>query len=69
MASNTLDILRPSREDELEALSLFEKFADQEVSFTDCISFVLMQRQQIKRVFSFDRHFQYAGFTLWPEER
>ena len=69
MTSSTLEILRPSPEDELAALDLFEKFADQEVSFTDCISFVLMRRRQIKRVFSFDRHFRHAGFTLWPEER
>ena len=35
MASVALNILRPLREDELEALGLFEKFADQEVSFTE----------------------------------
>jgi predicted nucleic acid-binding protein len=69
MASTTLEILRPSREDEMDALDLFEKFADQEVSFTDCISFVLMRKYQIKRVFSFDRHFRHAGFTLWPDEQ
>ena len=39
------------------------------VSFTDCISFVLMRKRQIKRVFAFDRHFMHAGFTLWPADR
>jgi predicted nucleic acid-binding protein len=69
MTSHTLNILRPSHEDELEALGLFEKFADQKVSFTDCISFVLMRKRQIKRVFAFDRHFMHAGFMLWPAVR
>ncbi len=66
MMSETLSILRPSFEDELEALGLFEKFADQEVSFTDCISFVLMRGGRIKRAFAFDRRFGQAGFDLWP---
>jgi predicted nucleic acid-binding protein len=67
LTSTALEILRPAREDEMAALDLFEKFADQEVSFTDCISFVLMRKHQIKRVFSFDRHFRHVGFILWPE--
>jgi len=67
--STSLEILRPSQEDELAALDLFEQFADREVSFTDCVSFVLMRGRQLKRVFSFDRHFRHAGFTLWPESQ
>ena len=64
--SNELHILRPLLEDELTAINVFEKFADQEVSFTACVSFGLMQKAEIKRVFSFDRHFERAGFELWP---
>ena len=30
-------ITRPDQKDELEALALFSKYADQEVCFTDCI--------------------------------
>jgi predicted nucleic acid-binding protein len=65
-SSEVLKILRPEEGDELVALDLFEKFADQQVSFTDCISFVLMQKNGISRAFSFDKHFLYAGFRLWP---
>ncbi len=46
-------------------MDLFEKYADQRVSFTDCISFVLMRRHKIRQVFSFDRHFELAGFVVW----
>jgi len=66
MASRQLEVLRPVEETELAALELFEKFADQKVSFTDCTSFVLMRERRIDRVFSFDRHFALAGFELWP---
>lgn len=65
-ASKTLLILRPAADDEHEALGLFGKYADQEVSFTDCISFALMKRNHIRRAFAFDRHFKDAGFELWP---
>jgi hypothetical protein len=64
-SSATLSILRPSQEDELDAIASFEKFSDQEVSFTDCVSFVLMKRKGIKRAFAFDRHFEDAGYELW----
>ena len=65
-SSKALEILRPTSEDEHDALLLFEKYADQEVSFTDCISFVLMKRRRIGRAFAFDRHFKDAGFEQWP---
>jgi uncharacterized protein len=65
-ASSLIQILRSEKEDELRALDLFIKFADQSVSFTDCVSFVLMTRSKIKQVFSFDRHFDSAGFMRMP---
>lgn len=48
------------------ALRFMRKFADQAVSFTDCLTFALMKREGIKTVFGFDRHFQAAGFHVWP---
>ncbi|MBT8365801.1 MAG: PIN domain-containing protein [Deltaproteobacteria bacterium] len=65
-ASQAFTICRPDKEDEIKALQFFSKYADQHVSFTDCISFVLMKREKINRVFSFDRHFELAGFHLIP---
>jgi predicted nucleic acid-binding protein len=64
--SEAFSILRSTQDDELEALELFEKYADQSVSFTDCLSFVFMRRQRIPRAFTFDRHFRDAGFEVWP---
>lgn len=64
-SSRGLTILRPDEEDELGAVELFEKYADQRVSFTDCVSFVLMRRHRLSHAFAYDRHFQLAGFRLW----
>src|SRR3989338_5595321 len=62
--SGLFQIARTTEEDELAALVLFEKYTDQAISFTDCLSFVLMKRINIQKVFSFDRHFSQAGFGL-----
>lgn len=66
LGSEVLEILRAGSEEETAALALFEKLADQLVSFTVCLSFALMRREGIRRAFSFDRHFTTAGFELWP---
>ena len=66
LTSRLLVVLRPTKDDELAALDLFEKLADQEVSFTDCVSFALMREAGIKRAFSFDRHFDLLGFERSP---
>ena len=64
-SATTLKILRPDADAELAALDLFEKFADQEISFTDCVSFALMREAGIRQVFSFDADFERAGFKKW----
>jgi uncharacterized protein len=65
-ASEALRIFRADEAVEKRALGLFEKFADQNVSFTDCVSFALMSQHAIERAFTFDRHFALAGFEVWP---
>lgn len=64
-SSAAFEILRPSAADESAALAVALKFADQRLSFTDCLSFVLMQRAGLRRAFTFDAHFALAGFELW----
>ena len=62
--SERLEIICSDREDETAALRLFHKFADQRVSFTDCVSFALMRKFGIETAFTFDRHFLQAGFRV-----
>ena len=47
------------------ALGFFNKFSDQSVSWVDCESFALMRSTRITRAFTFDRHFEDAGFHTW----
>lgn len=63
--SSALTILRPTVDEEIVALGLLEKLGDQKVSFTDCVSFALMKRHDLRRAFTFDRHFESAGLEAW----
>lgn len=57
--------LAATRPEIAKAGALMNKFADQGVSFTDCVSFVLMKRENLRQAFAYDRHFVHAGFSLW----
>jgi len=46
-----------------EGLQLFQSRPDKEWSLTDCISFVVMQREGITEALTGDHHFEQAGFT------
>lgn len=61
-----IEWLRAGEDEWAKALVLMRKYADHGVSFTDCISAVLMKRVGMKRVFGFDRHSDSMGFRLWP---
>ena len=49
------------RQDVSAAWEAFRRFADKDWSFTDCLSFVVMQRLGITTAFSFDHHFRQFG--------
>ena len=44
-------------------LSLYEKRLDKDWGLTDCISFVVIQREEIIEAFTSDKHFEQAGFV------
>lgn len=69
LSSSEITVLRSGPSEELEALALMDKFSDQKPGFVDCVSMALMRRRRLTSVFGFDRHFQIAGFRLWPDER
>jgi predicted nucleic acid-binding protein len=56
-----------SNEDiEAEAEPILVEYSDQDFSYTDAVSFVIMKRQKIRKAFSFDKHFVIAGFVNIP---
>ena len=58
-------LLRITEEDERIAWEIFRQYPDKGFSFTDCTSFVLMERLGINTAFAFDNHFaQYGKFLI-----
>ena len=47
-----------------EGLRLFAARPDKHWSLTDCISFVVMQREGIPEAITGDHHFEQAGFRI-----
>ncbi|MBI4320918.1 MAG: PIN domain-containing protein [Chloroflexi bacterium] len=49
---------------ELEAEDLLAKYADQDLSYVDATTFVVMHHLAIKEALAFDHHFVVLGFVL-----
>lgn len=49
------------------AESIFLKYADVRLSFTDCTSFALLSQHTADEVFGFDAHFERMGHILQPK--
>lgn len=45
-----------------EGLKIYEAVSDKSWSFTDCISFAIMQQRNLRCALTYDRHFEQAGF-------
>lgn len=59
-----LERVRPSDFD--AAWNLFERRPDQRLSFTDCTSFVLMERLKLAAAVALDQDFRALGLTTLP---
>ncbi|MDH7485361.1 MAG: type II toxin-antitoxin system VapC family toxin [Anaerolineae bacterium] len=53
---------------EREAEKLLQQYADQDFSYTDAVSFVLMRERGLHEAFAFDQHFATVGFVVLPGE-
>lgn len=60
--SAALETVRVDPETFQESKAFFLKHRDQEFSFTDCTSFVLMRRWKLRQALATDAHFRSAGF-------
>jgi predicted nucleic acid-binding protein len=51
----------------MQAEEILRRYAEQDFSLVDAVSFAVMRERGIAEAFAFDRHFLIAGFTLVPE--
>lgn len=51
---------------EVEAEHILRQYADQDFSYVDAVSFVLMRHRGLTNAFAFDQHFATAGFVCVP---
>lgn len=61
-----LEIFRPDAKIELSAKSLLTKYRDQAISYTDAVSFAVMNELNLDDYFGFDKHFRILGFNGLP---
>jgi predicted nucleic acid-binding protein len=64
--SGLVEIIRVSETHEECAWTIFEHYAGQDFSFTDCTSFAVMQELQLSHAFTADHHFTTMGFIVVP---
>ena len=51
---------------ERRAWQIFKKYDTAGFSFTDCVSFAVMEALEIKQAFTFDEHYDVMGFERLP---
>lgn len=64
-ASPHLEVVFADRDDHVAALAWLKKLRDQSLTYTDAVSFAVMERRPCAAAMSFDADFSVAGFTLW----
>jgi uncharacterized protein len=53
------------RDDHRKAVSWLENLPDQPITYTDAVSFVVMETRRCRGFIGFDHHFTVAGFRRW----
>jgi len=65
-ASPRLLKVQSTPEVEATAEGILSEYDDQELSYVDAVSFVVMQAQGLQMAFAFDHHFETMGFLRQP---
>ena len=61
---DNLEIIEVGKYMKSTALEIFEKYNDKSFSFTDCVSFAVMEMYNIDEALSYDVHFKQMGFRV-----
>jgi uncharacterized protein len=62
LRSGKYQIIHPSEDQILEADKLFKSLISKNISYSDCISFIILKNHNITHVITFDKHFKQQGF-------
>ncbi len=62
LLNNAWPVERVTEKDEKRAREIIVNYVDKEFSYTDATSFAVMERLGLRKVFTFDRHFEQFGF-------
>jgi predicted nucleic acid-binding protein len=65
-ASPKIRTIYSQEHQEKEAVKILKKYHDQDFSYTDAVSFALMDSYKVNKAFCFDRHFMIVGFQTVP---
>lgn len=66
LSSPSVELIHISEEHFDKSWRLFLKYRDKGFSFTDCISFLVMEEKSVKQALTFDEHFKQAGINIEP---
>lgn len=66
-ADPTHEVIDVDRDLRLAAIERWlRRFADQDLSLTDAVSFEVMRRRKLRRALALDQHFAVAGYEVLP---
>ena len=64
LKDSNLAIIFSGSQDIHQAMEVFKRYDDKMFSLTDCLSFAVMEKRGVKHAFTFDHHFEQAGFEM-----
>jgi len=64
--SSSVQCIWSNQELETRARDILRRYDDQDFSYTDAVSFALMQQRELTEAFAFDHHFSVVGFVQLP---
>lgn len=66
ITAHLVEYIRVDEPLESDAWQIFERYDDQDFSYTDCTSFAVMHAYNLTEVFTGDHHFRVMGFIVKP---
>jgi predicted nucleic acid-binding protein len=66
LQSASVNFLQVDESAFFQGWQLFKNRKESGYSLTDCISFVVMQKNAVSKALAFDRHFEQEGFQVFP---